>query len=345
MPTPSELWLAAIGKAEQQKRYDSASSVDYLLHLKDLLAGFDQSNRARWNEPPHFPPPNPLWENATNGFCPETFDPYAHLQRNMGNSTFVDEIASSISMIHVGNPPYTTSANANHYSIFNADGDDDDDDDLSDEEIVYEPPNTNSNPNRTQRNASSSDKDMSMRRILLRVFCSLAEIHSSWAVQCSRDRKWSNGADEFENAYTTLRSGQEIIDEEHALLAQITETMSRLDDRNRQAARLERDMEERQKCIDLDSEVASVPLAFFSVSQGKYVHAAQSRIAYLEDKLFESNTARDEIMARMGSRWKTNPHPSNNYADRKKALEKELDDALDGMNRTQRISVSGMGGR
>jgi hypothetical protein len=124
--------------------------------------------------------------------------------------------------------------------------------------------------------------------------------------------------------------------EEHAWLVQIMESISLLDEGNYHIS-------ERQKCIDLDSEVVSVPLAYFSVSKDKYVHAAQSRIAYIEDKLFENNATRDEIMRAMGSRWKNNPHPSNNYADRKRALERELDEALEGMNRTQRMDVEGMG--
>ena len=113
---------------------------------------------------------------------------------------------------------------------------------------------------------------------------------------------------------------------------------------NSEAVRIELDINEMQKRIDSDTEVASVPLDFFSVSQNKYVHAAQSRISYIEDKLFETNTTRHEIMARMGSRWKNNPHPSNEYADKKKTLERELTEALDGMNRTQRMDVSSLGG-
>lgn len=343
MSTNSELWLTAISKAEKQKWYDAASSVEYLLHLKDLLLGQDQSHQSRWNEPPYFSPPHPIWENATNGFYPEAIDPYTHLQRSTGNSdAFVDQIASSMPMLNVSNEAYTTTATSNHYSVFG------EDDDISDEEIVYNPQhNTNASntSRRNNENVSSADKEMPMRRILLRVYCSLAELHSNWAVECSKSRRWTDGADEFENAYTTLRSGQEIIDEEFASLAQMREEMSMMDAREGLGSKLEHDMKERQKCIDLDSEVVSVPLSFFAVSQNKYVHAAQSRIAYLEDKLFENNSTREEIKSKMGSRWKTNPRPSNDYAERKKAMEKELDDALDGVNRTQRMSVSGMGGR
>ncbi|KAL7510599.1 hypothetical protein ACHAXN_007459 [Cyclotella atomus] len=333
-PSNSELWLAAISNAERQKNYEPSSAVDYLLHLKDLLTSQDQS---QWNRVPFFPPPRPIWENATNGLYPEAIDPYTHLQRSMANQddAFVDQIASSVTMLNVGNDAYRTTAVSNHYAVF--------DDDVSDEEIVYNPPNHNTHSNNdAPEPVSSVDKQMSMRRILLRVYCSLAEIHSTWAVECSKNRRWADGADEFENAYNILRSGQEIIDEEHASLAQMMEMMETIDG---DTARLERDINERQKCIDMDSEVVSVPLSFFTLSQNKYVHAAQSRIRFLEDKLYEYTASRDGIKARMGSRWKTNPHPSNDYAERRKALEKELDEALDGVNRTQRMNVGGLGGR
>lgn len=337
-PSNSELWIAAISNAEHQKNYDSSTAVDYLLHLKELLTSQDQS---QWNKVPFFPPPRPIWENATNGFYPEAIDPYTYLQRSMANQddAFVDQIASSMTMLNVGNDAYSrTTPVSNHYAVF--------DDDLSDEEIVYNPPNHTHSCNNASHTSnepvSSADKEMSMRRILLRVYCSLAEMHSRWAVECSKNRRWADGADEFENAYNILRSGQEIIDEEHASLAQMMEMMETIDG---DTARLERDINERQKCIDLDSAVVSVPLSFFTLSQNKYVHAAQSRIRFLENKLYENTSSRDEIKARMGSRWKTNPHPSNDYAERRKALEKELDEALDGVNRTQRMNVGGMGRR
>ncbi|KAL7520065.1 hypothetical protein ACHAWX_004814 [Stephanocyclus meneghinianus] len=348
--TNSEIWLAAISKAEKRKRHDSPDAVDYLIHLKSLLLGDPgESNRARWNEPPNFAPPLPLWENTRS-----KFDQYAQLERDEINSdALIDEIASSMPMLAVNNQSYNRAANKNHYSVLT--GEDDDDDEVSDEEIVYHPPSSrqangnvhekNETTTRWRDDVSSSEKEMSMRRILLRVYCSLAEIHSNWAVECSKSRKWTDGADEFENAFTTLRCGQEIIDEEHAWLAQIMETISLLDQGNSQTERLKHEMNERQKCIDLDSEVVSVPLAFFSVSKEKYLHAAQSRIAYLEGKLFENNASRNDIMTKMGSRWKNNPHPSNDYADRRKLLEKELDEALEGMNRTQKMDVGGVDGQ
>ena len=189
---------------------------DYLLHMKDLLVGRpNHSHRVRWNEPPQLQPPPSLWENTT-GFYQPVVDPYSHLQRDL-NDAQVDEIASSMPMMAVSNQSFNTGSNTNHFSVLNTD----DDDELSGEEIVYRPPasghsNNHARSNNDAATASndhvwSSDKDMSMCRILLRVYYSLAEIHSNWAVECSKNRKWTNGADEFENAFTTLRCGQEII--------------------------------------------------------------------------------------------------------------------------------------
>ena len=189
---------------------------------------------------------------------------------------------------------------------------------------------------------------MSIRRILLRIYCSLAEIHSNWAVECSKERRWTDGADAFESAYTTIRAGQEILDEEHAWLAQMVEALSLLGndgDNGQQAVQLEQGMNKRQECITADSEVVSVPLSYFSVSRDKFIHAAQSRIAFLEDKLFDDSATRDEIMSKMGSRWRDNRSPSNTYSERRKEMEKELDDAIEGMNRTQRMDVVNTGSR
>ncbi|KAL3798027.1 hypothetical protein HJC23_012318 [Cyclotella cryptica] len=344
----SEIWLAAISKAEKRKRNDSTDALDYLLHLKTLLLGGpDQSNRASWNEPPNFAPPLPVWENTIS-----KLHQYGQLKRDMLDSdALIDEIASSMPMLSVNNQSNNRTAYSNHYSVLHGESDDDE---VSDEEIVYHPPSSGQTNRSAAYNATStrrgddplsSETEMSIRRILLRVYCSLAEIHSSWAVECSKSRKWTDGADEFENAFTTLRCGQEIIDEEHAWIAQIMETISLLDQGNSKAVQLKYEMNERQKCVDLDSEVVSVPLAFFSVSKEKYMHAAQSRIAYLESKLYENNASREDIMAKMGSRWKNNPHPSNDYASRRKALEKELGEAIEGMNRTQRMDVVGMHGQ
>lgn len=204
-PTNSELWLEAIGKTEQRQSFDSVSAVNYLVLLKDLLIGGpDQNHRASWNQPPHFPPPHPIWENVTNSsYTTGTVNnSYTQLQTMSAN---VDTLAEPISIASSINPngaghQLHNNPSSNLYSVFNLE-----DDDISDEEIVYDPHSNNRLVSRQSRdNVPSSCVAMSIRRILLRVYCCLAEIHSSWAVEYSKNRKWTNGADEFEHAYVTL---------------------------------------------------------------------------------------------------------------------------------------------
>ena len=337
----------------------------------------------QWNNPPTFYPPPPRWDRGLDrGLVRNIEQRHAQndgygTQNNINDEdALVDEIASSMMpQLTVSTPTRSSTTNQNQYSVFD-DGNDDEHDDDSDneiegEEIVYNTPrmqqqqrrrgNNNNNRSNNREDTSSyhqynnnnqyhhaddeSSKNMSMRRILLRIYCSLAEIHSSYALECSRSHptQWIEGADEFQIAYNILRSGQEIIDEEHALLMQVVETISLLsmDGSSSTAARLELEkvVNERQIGLSDDSRVVSVPLAYFTTSRDKYIAAAQSRIATLEDKLYQDWTTRQEIMNKMGDRWKNNPRPNYSHYEARKRMEKELDDCLEGVNRTRMMEV------
>ena len=380
--TRSEIWLTAISIAEHRRRNDARDAAGYLGHLKQLLQRHVGSNNGssnnrmspQWNNPPTFYPPPPRWDRGLVRNIEQRLraqnDAYGGTQNE---DALVDEIASCMMpRLTVSGAPTTRSSttNQNQYSVFDDDDEHDDDDDSDDEiegeEIVYNTPrmqqkqrrgnNNNNSNNREDTSSYHADKsstDMSMRRILLRIYCSLAEIHSSYALECSRTHptQWIEGADEFQIAYNILRSGQEIIDEEHALLMQVVETISLLsmndESSSTAAARLELEkvVNERQIGLSNDSQIVSVPLAYFTTSRDKYIAAAQSRIATLEDKLYQDWNTRQEIMNKMGAdRWKNNPRPNYSHYEARKRMEKELDDCLEGVNRTRMMDI-GVAGR
>lgn len=147
------------------------------------------------------------------------------------------------------------------------------------------------------------------------------------------------GADEFQSAHIILRSGHLIMDKQHAKLLQVSEAMEFLTN-PQEVERLNRIIRERQQAIDFDSQVIDVPFDYFLVSKDKYIHAAEVRIATLEDKLFEDWKAREEKKSKMGDAWSNRGGGRGDYAEQRKAMEKELDEALEGMNRTRGMGSS-----
>ncbi|KAL9188145.1 hypothetical protein ACHAXT_006523 [Thalassiosira profunda] len=325
--TTSELWLAAISGAE---RREASEAADYLRVLNDVLQ--DQKTRGMLNDPPDCAPPRPLWEQRSGPGNVPYYDPYAH-QPQVHSMGQPNNAAPAMPAPAARTISGTANANQNPYSVFGGGNDSDSEgsDEISDEEIVYQTPSNTKSP--------IDDKHMSNRRILLRVYCSLAELHSMWAIECSQQKRWTAGADEFEAAFNTLRLGQSILDEEHARLAQATEALAQYG--HGDAARAQRDIDARKECAARDSEIVAVPLAFFSSSKDRFVHAAEKRISYLEDKLFAENSSRADKMAESSSWWTNNPNPSHDYAEKRKMIEKELDEALEGMNRTRKLNVIG----
>jgi len=330
-----------------------------------------------WNHPPTFAPPPPLWEDGSSSPSPPpratprlSLPPEPHYDDGGAGYEYaasLEEIASSMPrQLAVSGAAVPRGGNAraagnrNQYSVLDEGDDEDSENDVSDEGgFVRDRPSSTQRTNRNggidyscyRGSETTPPVAMSVRRILLRVHCSLAEIHSSLAVECSRTRpvaRWIEGADEFQAAYATLLSGQEIIDEEHALLMQAMEVISAMDRRRRgngdgELERLRGEIRERQEVIGEDSRVASVPLAYFSESRDRYVRAAEARVAHLEGRLYENNSARREVMQKMGDRWRNNPAPRMDYAERRRLMERELDDALEGMNRTRGMNVGEFG--
>ena len=129
------------------------------------------------------------------------------------------------------------------------------------------------------------------------------------------------------------------MDKQHAKLLQVSEAMEFLTN-PQEVARLNRIVRERQEAIDFDSQVIDVPFDYFLVSKDKYIHAAEVRIKTLEDKLFEDWNAREEIKNAMGDAWKGRFGGKGDYAEKRKEMEKELDEALEGMNRTRGMGTS-----
>ena len=147
-----------------------------------------------------------------------------------------------------------TSNSTNHFAVFN-DEEDEDDEDIGGDTIVYQTQQQQQNERAHNNNNHQSSTNMSTQRILLRIYCSLAEIHSTKAVNCSKSRpaEWILGADEFASAHIILRSGHLIMDKQHAKLLQVSEAMEFLTN-PQEVARLNRIVRERQEAIDFDSQ-------------------------------------------------------------------------------------------
>ena len=159
-----------------------------------------------------------LEDEDDSGELPTTYPPKPRWERYNGDSTsnhntfnFNAEESSATAALINGMPQLTistnngTSNNTNHFAAFN-DDEDEDDDDVGGDTIVYQTQQQQQNAN---NNNHQSSKNMSAQRILLRIYCSLAEIHSTKAVNCSKSRpaEWMLGADEFQSAHIILRSG------------------------------------------------------------------------------------------------------------------------------------------
>ena len=322
----------AISLADKRRKHYSNldDAAGYLRFLKRLLEDEDDTQ-----ELPTTYPPKPRWDRERyNG------------ETTTNTSTFNEESSATAALLN-GMPQLTIStnngtSNTNHFAVFN-DEEDEDDDDVGGDTIVYQTQQQQQNERvrATNNNNHQSSKNMSTQRILLRIYCSLAEIHSTKAVNCSKSRpaEWIMGSDEFESAHIILRSGHLIMDKQHAKLLQVSEAMEFLTN-PQEVTRLNRIVRERQEAIDFDSQVIDVPFDYFLVSKDKYIHAAEVRIKTLEDKLFEDWNAREEIKNAMGDAWKGRFGGKGDYAEKRKEMEKELDEALEGMNRTRGMGTS-----
>jgi len=280
-------------------------------------------------------PPKPRWERYNGD---------ATSNHNTANFINAQESSATAALLN-GMPQLTIStnngtSNTNHFAVFNEE-EEEGDDDIGGDTIVYQTQQQNERARTNNNNNHHSSKNMSTQRILLRIYCSLAEIHSTKAVNCSKSRpaEWIRGADEFESAHIILRSGHLIMDKQHAKLLQVSEAMELLTN-PQEVARLNRIVRERKEAIDFDSQVIDVPFDYFLVSKDKYIHAAEVRIKTLEDKLFEDWNAREEIKNAMGDAWKGRFGGKGDYAEKRKEMEKELDEVLEGMNRTRGMGSS-----
>lgn len=358
----SEAWLAAIADGETTTRgpggggggggHDASSdAIDRLLRLRDALQGI---GREGWDEPPAFPPPPPAWEQQSQQQqLQQQPSGNFYVDRGTGNGLDPYAFQSPRAWGHHDDAPLAgptpvapPSNNRNAYAAFEEDDSDDEAPEGERGRSGDALNNGNGPGRRDEIKKGDGAANMSVRRILLRAHCSLAEAHSRRALDCVSDRRWTAGADECEAAFVAARRGQEILDEEHALLAQVVELLQVPDVRDHaDVERVQLDVAERQGGVDEDSGAASVMLSHFVRSRDRYLHAARERIAFLEDKLCRDQEARQEVRSRMGSRWRSNPSPSNTYAERRKAMEAELDEALAGVNRTTGMNVDGMGGR
>jgi len=322
-----------ISLADKRRKHHSNmdDAAGYLRFLKRLLEDEDDSG-----ELPATYPPKPRWDRERHN---------GETTSNNNTSNFNEESSATAALIN-GMPQLTIStnngtSNTNHFAVFNNEEEEEDDDDVGGDTIVYQTQQQNERARTTNNNNHQSSKNMSTQRILLRIYCSLAEIHSTKAVNCSKSRpaEWILGADEFTSAHIILRSGHLIMDKQHAKLLQVSEAMEFLTN-PQEVARLNRIVRERQEAIDFDSQVIDVPFDYFLVSKDKYIHAAEVRIKTLEDKLFEDWNAREEIKNAMGDAWRGRHGGSGEYAEQRKEMEKELDEVLEGMNRTRGMGSS-----
>ena len=338
-----------INGAAADDKSPKLQAAGYLKHLRNLLEG----NTEQFDHLPNFNPPPPRWDA-------DLLKELEGMVRFPGNGSLgvkqqQEGAAGGEGQVGRNGSRNQNPSRLNRYSAFDSDDEDDDDDDassenddneLSDEEIVFQP----TNPASLSATVASTGQrrkriKMAMRRILVRILASQADIHAHIAIEHSRARpvaRWLDGADAYEVSFNVLTSGQLIIDTQYAKLLQEQEDMNDAvgispRDTKRIAA-----LERKKADLADDSEIIAVSLSSFVRNRERYISAANSRIEYLESRLYQNQQSREEVRQAMGERWVNNPNAKGDYAERKRRMEDELRQAQQGVERIGRMNLEQM---
>jgi len=197
---------------------------------------------------------------------------------------------------------------------------------------------SNTNPLVPSQAPSSSPAPapMNSRRILIRILTTLSEIHAAKAYRLGKSREWVTGANLYAVSYDHVNNALSLADEQYAQLVELLEllnhysAMNEVNDNSNDGERMtirtmKQQIEQKKHNISKDSNVVHISITQFASDIKLYTAMAKKRITQLQNRLRPQWDTRDEVKNRIGlERWRNNPNPKNEHADRRREDEEEL---------------------
>ena len=196
----------------------------------------------------------------------------------------------------------------NPYSAFR--NQDDDDEDMSASDADQETDNAIDYDEEAGDGIVVNTTEYSIRRLVLRVLSSQSEVYGRLAQDAGFGDgrpQWCLGADHLASAVQVLLRAVSLADE------QLSQWMSQ-------------EQQTGTHSLQADAEVLSLALHHYTRKEEQFRNAAITQERRLANKLAPQWHSRDEVKQRWGERWKTNPHPKQDFARQRKRDEAELRD-------------------
>lgn len=280
-----------------------AASMAYLFQLENLL----QPLEPLWDQPPPFTPPpfRPVVGSEQEHDHDHTADYLYHHDNSSDSRSPVKDMRNKVSS---PTPAYLLN---NPYAGIH-DDDDDDDDEAGDFPTW--------SPDGLPETMNSSGIILNMRRLLIRILTTQSDLYAYLARDCRRNSNWSTGADHCLAAVQRIHQAILFADSEISRLwNQEDASTAAADSMDTPTVVLEGLVE--------DADTCQVAVQHLTEEKNRFQHAVERQATYLTKKLEPQWATRDEVKTRMGDdKWRNNPHPKQDYAAQRRALEQELRD-------------------
>jgi len=291
-------------------------------------------DQSKWDYPPHLPPPefdtySPFNSKGVRGF---------KSMKAIKNKTSKNQIEEGSNPGSQNSDRFSFMSNNPYVSIC----DPDDVDETEEEEF------TNSSNQYDEDEDEYDDDDagdvptlhnISVRRLLLRVWSSKADLLAWLGSDCRTTKAWKEGSMYFAQAVTQMNTALQAADTEISKWF-----MYNIECNDQMFVMQSPSMKALSGHLDLveDADIIAVGVQQLVRGRDRFIYSAERQKSILEKKLEPQWRSRDEAKKRLGDRWYRNPAPSNTHAIRRERLEKELKEICYALKQVQELDASGL---
>jgi hypothetical protein len=264
-------------------------SLEYLVKLELVL----QKQQQYWNFPPTKGPPNYSFDSSAD-------------KSSSGHVQSAASVASTAPWI-----------DSNPFAFIQLEDDDKEDDD--DEEEM-----TSLDPDMQEAGDQPLLHQMSMRRLLIRILTSQAEIISLLASNWRERELWKLCVDHCSVSVKKIHDALYLADSEISLC---------LDSQESSVAREE---------LVQDASIVEVAVNHLVEELGRSKQQMKSQKSRLLRFLRPQWSSRDQVKAKMGARWYNNPEPKRDFVVQREEEERKLKELDEALSRLEQLDVEGL---